>query len=254
MMWNPSLYDDRHSFISKFGESLIACLSPCPGERICDIGCGTGDLAHQLFEKQVSVVGIDSSEAMIVEARQKYPAIEFYVQDVRRLSLEGEFDAVFSNAALHWVPEAAVALQQLLKILKPGGRLVAEFGGKDNVAGILNALYYVLDDYGLSYKKSCNPWYFPSVSEYTGLLEGVGFVVREVAYFDRPTALDDGMNGLRNWIRMFASVFFDGLPNDLIHRMLNDIETRTSATLLVDGVWHADYKRLRLHAVRPVDA
>lgn len=138
--WNPSLYDDKHSFVSAFGDSLVKVLAPKKGEKILDVGCGTGDLACQMADAGAKVVGIDSSEKMIAKAKEKYLHLSFYVKDVTQLDFHNEFDAVFSNAVLHWVRQPEKALTNIYNSLKKGGRFVAEFGGKGNVQTISQAI------------------------------------------------------------------------------------------------------------------
>ena len=139
-MWDAKLYDDKHSFVWKHGASLVELLSPKPGESVLDLGCGTGHLTAQIAEAVASVLGIDSSPQMIDEARRIFPDVRFEVQDARSLPYTEQFDAVFSNAALHWIKEAEQVVQGVSRALKPGGRFVAEFGGKGNVQAILAAV------------------------------------------------------------------------------------------------------------------
>jgi len=137
--WNASLYDQKHSFVSEYGKSLIPLLEPQAGESILDIGCGTGHLTKAIAEADAHVVGIDSSASMIETARTTYPDLKFLVADARNFSFPTPFDAVFSNAALHWIPEAEEVVRSIAAALKPGGRFVAEFGGKGNIATIISA-------------------------------------------------------------------------------------------------------------------
>lgn len=246
--WNPALYDGPHRFVTKYGESLLEWLRPLNGEAILDAGCGTGDLARNIALSGASVTGVDSSAAMIREAQKKYPEIDFQVQDVRALPFQNRFDAVFSNAALHWVKEADRAVSSIYRALKPGGRFVAELGGKDNLHTISKGIGQVLDRFGFSGNKAKNPWYFPGPAEYAALLEQEGFIVRAMVYFDRPTPLNDGEQGLRQWLKMFAGVFFEGVPASIREEMVLALEKELRPALFKDGTWFADYKRLRLQA------
>lgn len=196
--WNASLYDERHSFVSSFGSDLIGLLQAKKGEHILDLGCGTGDLAHSLSELGVTVVGIDKSKNMIDQAKVKYPNRVFHVGDATELDYQNEFDAVFSNAVLHWVKPPKQALQSIYKTLKPKGRLVAEFGGKGNVQIITDEILNQFERYGIEFTDGQFPWYFPSIGEYSALMEEVGFRVVHALHFDRPTPLD-GEHGLRNY-------------------------------------------------------
>lgn len=247
-IWNANLYDHNHAFVSHFGESLLEWLSPKRGETICDIGCGTGDLTQKITQFGATVIGIDSSSSMIKQASQKYPELTFQVQDIQTLSFEGTCDAIFSNAALHWIKESDQAAASISKALKPGGRFVAEFGGKDNVKFIIEGIYSALDHFGFPENKSHNPWFFPSLGSYASTLERHGFRVHEAIYFDRPTALEDGNLGLQNWLDMFSSFFFVGIPQPTKEQIFTYIEDKLRPSLFKEGTWFADYKRLRLKA------
>lgn len=158
--WNASLYDGKHAFVSQYGNSLVQLLAPKEGERILDLGCGTGDLANTLFEDGAEVVGVDKSENMVKLATSKYPHIPFTVRDATKLTFQNEFDAVFSNATLHWVHPPKEAVQCIYKSLKHGGRLVAEFGGKGNVQTITDEIIQQIKNAGFEYLKKHN---FPGI-------------------------------------------------------------------------------------------
>src|SRR5699024_8970592 len=185
--WNANLYDQKHSFVSQLGEDLIQLLSPRPGESILDLGCGTGDIAKKLHDLGVKVEGIDSSDNMVRQARSKYPEIEFRLADARELDYKKQFDAVFSNATLHWVKPPLSALSNIYKSLKDQGRFVAEFGGKDNVQIITSDIKRQAHRLGFPYHEERFPWFFPSIGEYATLMEEVGFKVTFAHLFDRPT-------------------------------------------------------------------
>ena len=172
--WDPALYDSKHSFVWKYGQELIELLASQAGERILDLGCGTGHLTSQLALAGASVTGLDVSQSMIEQARKNYTDLEFVKADAADFAFAEPFDAVFSNAALHWVKRAENVVVCLARALKPGGRFVAEFGGKGNIQAIHTALLRALDDFGLANKAGWNPWYYPSVGEYASLLERHG--------------------------------------------------------------------------------
>jgi len=183
-MWNPKLYDDRHAFVWRHGAALIDLLAPRPGDVVLDLGCGTGHLTAKIAEAGATVLGVDSSAEMIAEARRAYPALAFEVGDARHLTFDGSFDAVFSNAVLHWVTEPDLAVAGIARALKPGGRFVAEFGGRGNVRAIMTALHSAAEEVGGEAVES--PWYYPSVGEYTAVLERHGLEVTFAPLFDRP--------------------------------------------------------------------
>jgi trans-aconitate 2-methyltransferase len=245
--WDAGLYDDKHSFVWKHGASLIDLLSPRAGERVLDLGCGTGHLTARIAEAGADVVGIDSSAEMIEEARRLFPTIRFEVADARDFAFDEPFDAVFSNAVLHWVKPQEQAVACVRRALKPGGRFVAEFGGRENVAVIVSALDAASSAIGLGAWE--HPWYYPSIGQYAPLLERAGLEVSHAVLFDRPTPLD-GEGGLRNWAEMFARDLVGRVPAEDRDRFFRHTEEAARPALYRDGAWFADYRRLRVVARR----
>jgi trans-aconitate 2-methyltransferase len=244
--WDSDLYEQKHSFVWKYGESLLELLAPRPGERILDLGCGTGHLTAKIADAGAAVLGIDSSPAMIEQARQHYPNLHFELADARELALAGPFDAIFSNAALHWIREADRVVAGIRRVLRPGGRFVAEFGGKGNVRIIVAALEEVSRILG---QAVVSPWYFPSVAEYASLLEREGMEGTYALLFDRPTPLEREA-GMRDWIAMFGSSFLEPIPVSQRDEFVRRVEDRIRAELYREGQWFADYRRLRVVAQR----
>ncbi|RBW68616.1 class I SAM-dependent methyltransferase [Bacillus taeanensis] len=247
--WNANLYDQSHSFVSKHGNDLLELLAPKKGEKILDLGCGTGDLANQLHKLGVHVIGIDKSDNMISEAQSKYPHIKFIVSDITELEWNNEFDAVFSNAVLHWVKSPKHALESIYYVLKKGGRFTAEFGGKGNVRIITNEIINQFEKFGIDYKPDLFPWYFPSIGEYASIMEKCDFRVILAQHFDRPTHLENDY-GLRNWIEMFAGSMFSGLSETMKNRIIDQVESNLKENLYHNGRWIADYKRIRVIGVK----
>jgi SAM-dependent methyltransferase len=242
--WDAARYQDKHSFVWRYGADLLDLLDPQPGERILDLGCGTGQLTAEIARRGASVVGLDQSLEMLDQARHNFPAIEFVPGDAARFDLPGQFDAVFSNAVLHWVKNADGAAASIARALRPGGRFVAEFGGKDNTASVMAALRTLLGPVASRQL----PWFYPSIGEYAAVLERHGFEVRSASLFDRPTPLE-GEDGMDQWLRMFGHAFLGHFPpesaDDIIHRLVADLRP----ALYRDGVWIMDYRRLRVTAV-----
>ncbi len=249
--WNSALYDDKHSFVWKLAEGVLELLDAKPGERILDLGCGTGHLTAKIAEAGAHVVGVDRSPEMIRQARDKYPALNFVVMDARELTLDGTFDAVFSNATLHWIKEPERVIVGVGKLLRPGGRFVAEFGGKGNTGELLKAIDRAHKKLALP-GPSPHPGYYPTVAEYAALLEKNGFEVTYAILFDRPTPLDDGERGLRNWLEMFGASFDEGVPDTKRGSFQEEIEEQLRPILFRDGHWTMDYRRLRIAAKRSV--
>nr|WP_214460573.1 class I SAM-dependent methyltransferase [Flavihumibacter fluvii] len=249
MKWDTKLYDSNHGFVSKYGADLIDLLDPKEGELILDLGAGTGDLAGLISQQGAKVIGLDNSMEMVQSAREKYPHIRFDHKHAHDFSYDRPFDAVFSNATLHWVLDYEKAIACICNALKPKGRFVAEFGGKGNVSCIINALKDALCRRGYSETADQRVWYFPSLSEYTSLLEQNGFRVVFAAHFDRETQLADD-NGIKNWLQMFGQYYLQNLPRETIQDIVNDVEEQVRETNFKNGQWYADYVRLRIAAVK----
>lgn len=243
--WNADLYDTSHSFVSKYGHDLISLLDFQKGERILDLGCGTGDLAKKLADAGVEVLGIDSSADMIKQANQKYPEVSFHIGDATALEFQAEFDAVFSNAVLHWIKEPEKALTSVYESLKSGGRFVADFGGIGNVQTITDEMIEQIKQAGFTFTNQQFPWYFPSIGEYAALMEKAGFHVLFAQHYNRPTLLE-GERGLSNWMDMFGALFFEGIPENEIKAIKQRVETNLRNQLYKDGNWIADYKRIQV--------
>ena len=249
--WNASLYNDKHDFVFKYGEDLIDMLMPGADERILDLGCGTGYLTNIIASSGATVVGIDNSHEMIAKASQEYPNVEFRVQSATEFHFDESFDAIFSNAALHWVLEKEKAVDCMYDNLKRTGRLVLEMGGKGNVEGIITALKSSLQKRGLVESAAKELWYFPSISEYTTLLEKRGFRVVYATHFSRETELKDNSNGIKDWIKMFGSAFLKGIDDAVVNEVLDEVQETLKPTHFRNGKWYADYKRLRVVAIKP---
>jgi trans-aconitate methyltransferase len=248
--WNPALYDAKMAFVSQLGSPLLGLLAPQPGERILDLGCGTGTLTAELAQLGAETTGIDFSASMIEQARAKHPGLEFTVADATAYRSTRRFDGVFSNAALHWIKPPEAAVESVRLALRPGGRFAAEFGGKGNVGTIADAIVNALTRLGID-AQARNPWYFPSVGEYTTLLEQHGFRVRSAELFPRPVELADGVQGMKNWLDTFADVFFQGLTPETKDEVYSQIEDQLRPQLFHQGEWRADYVRIRVLAELP---
>ncbi len=245
--WDAGLYDDKHSFVYKMAEGLLELLAPQPGEQILDIGCGTGHLTAKIAASGARVTGVDRSPEMIRQAREAYPAMCFEVADARQIPLVERFDAVFSNATLHWIKEPEKVIGEVARLLGPGGRFVAEFGGHGNNARLLAAA----DRAWLKLKLPVpmpNPWYYPRLGEYASLLEKHGLEVTYGLLFDRPTPLEEGERGLRNWLTMFGGAIFTALTNRERDEVIAETESEARTDLFHDGQWVVDYRRLRVIA------
>jgi trans-aconitate 2-methyltransferase len=243
--WDAARYQDQHSFVWRFGANLVGELNPQAGERILDLGCGTGQLTAQIAQSGAAVTGLDHSAEMLAEARKNFPDLAFVEGDAADFHFPAPFDAVFSNAALHWVKDADGAVRSIARALRPGGRFVAEFGGRGNIANVQAALRTVLGPVA----DERSPWFYPSIGEYTAILERHGLEVRNASLFDRPTALE-GENGLENWLRMFGQSYLRDLTPERAGDAVSQLVEHLRGSQYRDGTWTVDYRRLRVFAVR----
>jgi trans-aconitate methyltransferase len=250
MKWNADLYDQKHAFVFQYGEDVLALLDVKPGEHILDIGCGTGHLTKQIQDKGAIVKGTDYSPDMIAQAKNLFPDVDFAVENAADFYTEQKYDAVFSNAALHWVLDANGAIKSIYDALKPGGRFVAEMGGKGNVAKLLEAIRLVLQNHDYHDQAETKVWFFPSTAEYARLLENHGFRVTFTAHYDRKTPLQDGDQGVAKWVTMFGAQFLEGIADDEKEQILAEITKKLEPYYNENGQWYADYKRLRFVAVK----
>jgi len=240
--WSAELYAEHGAFVPKLGEPVLDLLAPQPGERILDLGCGNGTLTARIAELGARVVGLDASPELVAAAVEK--GLDTRLGDGRALGFSGEFDAVFSNAALHWMNDPDAVLDGVHRALAPGGRFVGEFGGHGNVASISTALLAILGDRA----PSRLPWYFPTADEYAQRLRAHGFTVISIVSIPRPTPLPTGM---RPWLETFASPFLGELAESERGAVLDRAVALLAPSLRDSGGnWTADYVRLRFHATR----
>lgn len=241
--WSPATYAANAAFVPALGAPLIARLAPRAGERILDLGCGDGTLTAQIAATGAVVVGIDSSPEMIAAARAR--GLDARIGDATALTFAGEFDAVFSNAVLHWIDDADAVLAGVSRALEPDGRFVAEFGGHTNIAAISVAMRAVFVRHAFDYTRH---WYYPTAKEYRIRLEAHGFAVEDIRLFPRPTPLPTGMRG---WLRTFAVSLFSRVPLELRERMEDEVIDLLRPSLCdSEGNWTADYVRLQFVATR----
>ena len=244
--WDPQQYSDQGRFVSDLGMPVVELLAPRRGERVLDLGCGDGVLTAKLVALGCDVIGVDGSTSMIDAA--KALGLDARVMDGHALSFDGEFDAVFSNAALHWMKQPDKVVDGVWRALKPGGRFVGEMGGEGNVATIVAALETALRARGID-PKAFNPWFYPSAEQYRALLEARGFVVSSSELIDRPTPLPGTVN---DWLETFAQPFAAGLPERERPALFQSaMESCRSKLCDSEGRWSADYVRLRFTATKP---
>jgi SAM-dependent methyltransferase len=243
--WAPKGYIANAAYVAELGLPVVDLLAPKPGERILDLGCGDGRLTEHLAALGAVVVGVDASAEMLAAARAK--GLDVVQADARELPFHNEFDAVFSNAALHWVPDAEAVIAGVSRALKPGGRFVGEFGGHGNVAAIATALRAVLARRGID-GQAVSPWYYPTREDYAARLAAGGFEIDRMDLFPRPTQLPTDMTG---WLATFAGAFLGSLPAAEQEAAVAETVALLAPSLRDErGRWTVDYVRLRFRARR----
>jgi trans-aconitate methyltransferase len=241
--WSAERYARNARFVAELGEPVVDWLDPKPGERVLDVGCGDGALTASIVARGAEVIGIDSSPSLIEAARAR--GIDARVIDAYALPFRAEFDAAFSNAALHWMLEPDLALAGIRRALVPRGRFVGEMGAQGNVAAISTAILAVLRAHGIDGAARW-PWYFPTPAEYAERLETHNFVVLRMELIPRPTPLPTGMRG---WLDTFATPFLGGVSDEQRDVMLDEVTSLLAPSLRGRaGAWTADYVRLRFAA------
>ena len=243
--WTAEGYAANARFVSDLGLAVVALLDPKRGERILDLGCGDGALTEKIAQYGAEVTGFDASAALTAAARRR--GIKVDLGDAHDLPYANEFDAVFSNAALHWMGRPAAVIAGVRRALKPGGRFVAEMGGHGNIATIRAGLSAAFARYGLDHA-ALRDQYYPTAEEYSALLHAHGFEVTAIELFARPTPLPTGMDG---WLSTFAKGSFANLPDSVREKAKAETITLLRPKLCdASGRWTADYVRLRFAARR----
>ncbi len=241
--WQADSYARNARFVADLALPVVDLLDPRPGEEILDLGCGDGALSLRIAARGAKVTGIDPSPSLAAAARAAGLAV--VRGDATVLPFTGCFDAVFTNAVLHWIPEPDAVIGCVAKALRPGGRFVGEFGGHGNVAAIVVALRAAARKYGLD-EAQVSPWFYPTPEEYSDRLTRGGFRVGYIELIPRPTPLPTGIEG---WLDTFRAPFFQSLPSDKHASIRQEIIDLLAPSLCdSQGNWTADYVRLRFAA------
>lgn len=243
MKWDAQHYQQNHDFVFQYGKSLLELLPKVP-LTILDVGCGTGELSHQMTELGHHVLGIDASPEMIRQAQNQFPGELFQVADALTFEGSHSYDVLFSNAALHWITDHQQLLSQFQELLKTDGWLICEFGGAGNIAKITAAFEAELEKLGKSYQ---SPFFFPSCEAYQPMLEAHGFQVQLLQEYDRPTPLK-GTEGLRNWLKQFFASSLSELSEEKQEQVLAGVEESLRDSCWKETYWEADYRRIRMVA------
>lgn len=242
-IWNSEIYSKNARYVaSVLGQPVLELLKPEPGERILDLGSGDGVLTMQLQDAGCRMVGVDASPEMVAAAIEL--GVDAKVASATALDFDCEFDAVFTNAVLHWVKDHDAVNKGIFHALRPGGRFVGEFGGGDNISSIKRAAYEILRQRGID-PATFDPWNFPSAEAFAASLENAGFQIEYIELFPRPIVLEAGIQG---WIETFMSAFWLHFPEPERPVFFAKMAEKLRSELFYDGSWHADYVRLRFKA------
>jgi trans-aconitate methyltransferase len=241
--WRADDYATHGRFVPELGAELVTWLAPAHGEHILDVGCGDGALTARILAAGADVVGVDTAAELVTVAQRR--GVDARLADAHALSFVEQFDAVFSNASLHWMRDPDAVLDGVYRALRPGGRFVAELGSAGNIATVVDALEAALERRGLDPRVS-NPWYFPSASEYRQRLASHGFMVTALRTFARPTLLPSDLCG---WLQTFAHPFLRELPAGTQDAYLDEVVQTLKPRLQGPRKrWTLDYVRLRFSA------
>lgn len=251
-VWDAERYAGEATFVHAMGSDLLAVLAPQLGEKILDVGCGEGSVTAQIAQAGAVVVGVDSSESQIELAQSR--GLDAHVMNACEVPFDAEFDAVYSNATFHWIADFPILVQRLHQVLKPGGRLVVEFGGAGNIAAILHALQTMFAKHGLV-AEQFQPWHFRTPETWQTALQTHGFQAIQTWHYPRPTPVK---HGIRSWLELMAGDYFNPQPASRRERLLDDVVEALQPTLYhppehAQPGWWVDYVRLRVTAVKCAD-
>ncbi|MDR0933967.1 MAG: methyltransferase domain-containing protein [Burkholderiaceae bacterium] len=244
--FEPELLETRARFITEFGMPVLELLEPKPGERILDVGCGHGAICEKLNAMGCITVGVDISSTMVDAAMKN--GVDARIMNAENMTFNEEFDAVYTNSAMHWMRHLDKVAGGVKRALKPGGRFVGEMGGKGSIANIIGAIRHVMSRHGIE-MESVQSWYFPSISELSSIMEVAGLNIRSMELIERPTILP---GDIRDWIKMFGRHYLNAWDVSEAEKFLNEVKAAAQGNMVNEkGEWIGDYKRLRFYALKP---
>ena len=246
IQWDSAGYSKNFDFVHRYGEDVLELITAGPHSFVVDLGCGNGALSEKLQDRGYEVLGIDASPDMLEIARLRHPSLPFMQADALDFQLSRKADVIFSNAVFHWIDadKQDVLIRHIAGQLQEGGQLVCEFGGKGCAETVHSALERNFAKRGLSYPRT---FYFPTIGDYTPMLEKYVLLVEYAALFDRPTVQKTD-RGLENWIRMFIRAPFASIPSSTGEDIIRETVEELKGSLYREGQWFVDYVRIRIKA------
>ena len=244
--WDSNNYKNNFSFVPKYGEDVMNLITKPKGSFVIDLGCGNGTLTKKLNDLGYDTIGVDASTDMIELAKKTYSDLNFIISDALSFKLEKNADVVFSNAVFHWIDKCNQdkLIKNIYDNLNDDGELVCEFGG----FGCAEKIHSTLEK---EFKKRClkypRVFYFPTIGEYSNILERNGFLVEFANLFSRPTQMNS-KNGVVDWINMFVTKPFEGITETLQNEIKYSAQEALKDELFIDGKWYIDYVRIRIRA------
>ena len=238
--WNAGDYATVGAFVARLGEAALDLLDPQPGERILDVGCGEGALTHKIVERGARVLGIDNSAEMVAAAKAR--GLDATLLSAADMTFDSEFDAVFSNAALHWMLDKRRVAAAIFRAVKPGGRFAGEMGGEGNIRRLSELVDEEMIIRGYVPPVEASNWY-PPVEEFASVYEPAGFTGIDARLIERPTPLDHGIGA---WVTTFRKGWFDRaeVPEEERAEIAEAVAERFGSNV-------ADYVRLRFVMRKP---
>lgn len=237
--WDADAYAEHAAFVPALGGAVLTLLAPKPGERILDLGCGDGVLTQRLVDAGAIVTAFDPDPGLLAKTAAR--GIDVISGDGQQLNFDGKYDAVFSNAALHWMPDHDAVFAGVHRALVPGGRFAVECGGFGNIAAIRTAIRAVAVRHEVDAPDQQN---YATVAETAERLARAGFEIGSCDLIPGPTPLDSGMTA---WLETFRHGFFSDGAEGMIGEVVDLLRPQLCDRA---GNWIADYVRLRFLATK----
>jgi SAM-dependent methyltransferase len=243
--WDANDYGKNAAFVHGLASGVLEWLDAKPTESILDLGCGDGQLTLRIASTGARVAGVDNSPEMLAAARSR--GIDAREGSAESLPFaDRSFDAVFSNAVLHWVRNQDAMMAEVHRVLSPGGRFIAEMAGHGNLAAVRLAFMTTLARHGQRDNEEGVNCY-PTPKDYRQRLERHGFQVERIELIPRPTPLPE--SGMEGWLRTFRRGVLKEVPETLRETIVAETAALLAPVLRdEEGNWTADYIRLRFIA------